>query len=70
MNLITADDPNDCRLQVTQEEQDALVGAVHEPEHQKLLGGKVLQHLKSHHNYGSRDPEKPPINLQHQIIEG
>jgi hypothetical protein len=68
MKLLEDSDPNKCVLQVTAEEQDALVRATSDAEHQKLLGRGILGHLKQHHNYGSQDPEKPPINLQHQIV--
>lgn len=68
MKLIEAEKPEDCVLQVTQEEQDALTSATSDGVHQELLGRSVLGHLKKHHNYGSQDPEKPAINLQHQVV--
>jgi pyruvate carboxylase len=68
MKLLKDTDPNKCVLQVTQEEQNALVTATSDDAHQELLGSDVLSHLKKHHNYGSQDPEKPTINLRHEIV--
>ena len=63
IELIEDPDPEKCVLMLNPPALDALTHATSDDEHQALLGPAIMQHLKTHHFYGTPDV----INLRHEV---